>query len=98
MQKELDLDSSSKPKVKLSDLSEHDCPCPQDYLDVSVELLLYNCMQINFTDLLYLQLIHRCWAFLPAFRPTFEQIKKSLYGMNPIRESPVDNMMKMVSG
>ena len=39
-QQELDLDSSYKPKVKLSDLSESECPCPQEYLDVSVDLEL----------------------------------------------------------
>ena len=43
-----------------------------------------------------LQLISRCWSFLPHTRPTFELIRKSLHRINPNRESPVDMMMIMV--
>ena len=35
--------------------------------------------------------------FLPHSRPSFEQIKKTIYRINPSRQSPVDNMMFMVS-
>ena len=34
---------------------------------------------------------------MPATRPTFDNLKKALYRINPIRESPVDMMMIMVS-
>ena len=67
MQKELDLDSSSKPKVTLSDLSEHDCPCPQDYLDVSVELLLYKCLHANQFHRFIVSAAHSSLLGLPAY-------------------------------
>ena len=42
------------------------------------------------------QLIHRCWAFSPHTRPSFDSVKKTLYRINPNKESAVDNMMFMV--
>ena len=35
MQDEFSLDSTGKPKIKLSDLTDEDCPCPHEYMDVS---------------------------------------------------------------
>ena len=35
MQDEFSLDSTWKPKIKLSDLTDEDCPCPHEYMDVS---------------------------------------------------------------
>lgn len=35
-QDEISLDSTWKPKIKLSDLTSEDCPCPHEYMDVSV--------------------------------------------------------------
>jgi len=44
----------------------------------------------------YLDMIHRCWSYLPSSRPTFDQLKKILCRINPYRESPVDMMMIMM--
>ncbi|KFP64183.1 Atrial natriuretic peptide receptor 2, partial [Cariama cristata] len=44
----------------------------------------------------YIELIRRCRKNNPAQRPTFEQIKKMLYKMNPNKVSPVDVMMALM--
>ncbi|NXN20693.1 ANPRB protein, partial [Nycticryphes semicollaris] len=44
----------------------------------------------------YIELIRRCRKNNPAQRPTFEQIKKMLYKMNPNKVSPVDMMMTLM--
>ncbi|NXI35783.1 ANPRB protein, partial [Galbula dea] len=44
----------------------------------------------------YIQLIRRCRKNNPAQRPTFEQVKKMLYKMNPNKVSPVDMMMTLM--
>lgn len=48
-------------------------------------------------SLCLLQLIRRCRKNNPAQRPTFEQVKKMLYKMNPNKVSPVDMMMTLVN-
>lgn len=45
----------------------------------------------------FLQLIRRCRAQNPAHRPTFDQIKKFVHRINPIKISPVDMMMSLVT-
>lgn len=50
-----------------------------------------------FLTLSLLQLITRCRKNNPAQRPTFEQVKKMLYKMNPNKVSPVDMMMTLVN-
>ncbi|NWR47257.1 ANPRB protein, partial [Regulus satrapa] len=45
-------------------------------------------------SLSFLQLIERCRKNNPSQRPTFEQVKKMLYKMNPV--SPVDMMMTLM--
>ncbi|XP_050843313.1 atrial natriuretic peptide receptor 2-like [Serinus canaria] len=42
----------------------------------------------------YVELIERCRKNNPSQRPTFEQVKKMLYKMNPV--SPVDMMMTLM--
>lgn len=37
VQDEMSLDSNWKPKIKLSDLTSEDCPCPHEYMDVRNE-------------------------------------------------------------
>ncbi|XP_078533573.1 atrial natriuretic peptide receptor 2-like [Lissotriton helveticus] len=44
----------------------------------------------------YVDLIRRCRSQNPAQRPTFEQVKKQLYKMNPNKVSPVDMMMNLM--
>ncbi|XP_063810516.1 atrial natriuretic peptide receptor 1-like [Pseudophryne corroboree] len=44
----------------------------------------------------YVELIRRCRSQNPAQRPTFEQVKKLLYKMNPNKVSPVDMMMTLM--
>ncbi|XP_074669735.1 atrial natriuretic peptide receptor 1-like [Strix aluco] len=44
----------------------------------------------------YIELIRRCRKKNPAQRPTFEQVKKMLYKMNPNKVSPVDMMMTLM--
>lgn len=44
----------------------------------------------------YPQLIRRCRSQNPAHRPTFEQIKKFVHRINPVKVSPVDMMMNLV--
>ncbi|XP_053716281.1 atrial natriuretic peptide receptor 1-like [Synchiropus splendidus] len=44
----------------------------------------------------YAELIRRCRAHNPAQRPTFEQIKKFVHRINPIKVSPVDMMMNLM--
>ncbi|PKU44343.1 atrial natriuretic peptide receptor 1-like [Limosa lapponica baueri] len=44
----------------------------------------------------YIELIRRCRKNNPAQRPTFEQVKKMLYKMNPNKVSPVDMMMTLM--
>ncbi|XP_064032721.1 atrial natriuretic peptide receptor 2-like [Pogoniulus pusillus] len=44
----------------------------------------------------YIELIRRCRKNNPAQRPTFEQVKKTLYKMNPNKVSPVDMMMTLM--
>ncbi|XP_071587149.1 atrial natriuretic peptide receptor 1-like [Heliangelus exortis] len=44
----------------------------------------------------YIELIRRCRKINPAQRPTFEQVKKMLYKMNPNKVSPVDMMMTLM--
>uniref|UniRef100_A0A3B5ASS4 Guanylate cyclase n=1 Tax=Stegastes partitus TaxID=144197 RepID=A0A3B5ASS4_9TELE len=41
-------------------------------------------------------LIRRCRSHNPAHRPTFEQIRKFLHRINPIKTSPVDMMMNLM--
>ncbi|KFZ69511.1 Atrial natriuretic peptide receptor 1, partial [Podiceps cristatus] len=65
----------------ISGKSENSCPCPTDYIEVTV------CFSHS---------IRRCRKNNPAQRPTFEQIKKMLYKMNPNKVSPVDMMMTLM--
>ncbi|XP_073331589.1 atrial natriuretic peptide receptor 1-like [Pagrus major] len=44
----------------------------------------------------YVELIRRCRSHNPAQRPTFEQIKKFVHRVNPIKVSPVDMMMNLM--
>ncbi|XP_044535181.1 atrial natriuretic peptide receptor 1-like [Gracilinanus agilis] len=44
----------------------------------------------------YAELIRKCRKNNPSQRPTFEQIKKLLYKMNPNKVSPVDMMMTLM--
>ncbi|XP_061922901.1 atrial natriuretic peptide receptor 1-like [Entelurus aequoreus] len=44
----------------------------------------------------YVELIRRCGAHNPAQRPTFEQIRKFVYRINPNKVSPVDMMMNLM--
>ncbi|NXH21867.1 ANPRB protein, partial [Bucco capensis] len=44
----------------------------------------------------YIELIRKCRKNNPAQRPTFEQVKKMLYKMNPNKISPVDMMMTLM--
>ncbi|XP_057711388.1 atrial natriuretic peptide receptor 1-like [Corythoichthys intestinalis] len=44
----------------------------------------------------YVELIRRCGAQNPTQRPTFEQIRKFVYRINPIKVSPVDMMMNLM--
>ncbi|XP_043402184.1 atrial natriuretic peptide receptor 2 [Chelonia mydas] len=44
----------------------------------------------------YVELIRRCRKTNPTQRPTFEQVKKLLYKMNPNKVSPVDMMMTLM--
>ena len=43
-----------------------------------------------------LQLIRQCLDSCSEKRPTFDQVKRIVVRMHPVRESPVDNMMRMV--
>ncbi|KAK2863413.1 hypothetical protein Q5P01_002946 [Channa striata] len=44
----------------------------------------------------YVELIRRCRSHNPTHRPTFEQIKKFVHRINPIKVSPVDMMMNLM--
>ncbi|XP_061566805.1 atrial natriuretic peptide receptor 2 [Cololabis saira] len=44
----------------------------------------------------YVELIRRCRAHSPAHRPTFEQIRKFVHRINPVKVSPVDLMMTLM--
>ncbi|XP_041821707.1 atrial natriuretic peptide receptor 1-like [Chelmon rostratus] len=44
----------------------------------------------------YVELIRRCRSHNPAHRPTFEQIRKFVNRINPIKVSPVDMMMNLM--
>ncbi|XP_037333684.2 atrial natriuretic peptide receptor 1-like [Pungitius pungitius] len=44
----------------------------------------------------YVELIRRCRAHNPVQRPTFEQIKKFVQRINPVKVSPVDMMMTLM--
>ncbi|XP_075891647.1 atrial natriuretic peptide receptor 1 [Nelusetta ayraudi] len=44
----------------------------------------------------YVELIRRCRSTNPAHRPTFEQVKKFVHRINPIKVSPVDMMMSLM--
>ncbi|XP_027302647.3 atrial natriuretic peptide receptor 1 isoform X3 [Anas platyrhynchos] len=44
----------------------------------------------------YIELIRKCRKNNPVQRPTFEQVKKMLYKMNPNKVSPVDMMMTLM--
>uniref|UniRef100_A0A3Q1DE13 Guanylate cyclase n=1 Tax=Amphiprion ocellaris TaxID=80972 RepID=A0A3Q1DE13_AMPOC len=44
----------------------------------------------------YVELIRRCRSHNPAHRPTFEQIRKFVHRINPIKVSPVDMMMNLM--
>uniref|UniRef100_A0A8C5I4T1 Guanylate cyclase n=1 Tax=Gouania willdenowi TaxID=441366 RepID=A0A8C5I4T1_GOUWI len=44
----------------------------------------------------YSELIKKCWCHNAALRPTFEQVKKMLEKMNPLKISPVDMMMNLM--
>ncbi|KAM3936775.1 atrial natriuretic peptide receptor 1-like [Leptodactylus fuscus] len=44
----------------------------------------------------YVDLIRQCRSQNPAQRPTFDQVKKLLYKMNPNKVSPVDMMMTLM--
>ncbi|XP_005754328.1 atrial natriuretic peptide receptor 1 [Pundamilia nyererei] len=44
----------------------------------------------------YVELIRRCRSHNPTHRPTFEQIKKFVHRINPIKTSPVDMMMNLM--
>ncbi|KAF7650153.1 hypothetical protein LDENG_00130460, partial [Lucifuga dentata] len=44
----------------------------------------------------YVELIRRCRSPNPAHRPTFEQIRKFVHRINPVKVSPVDMMMNLM--
>ncbi|XP_030287214.1 atrial natriuretic peptide receptor 1 [Sparus aurata] len=44
----------------------------------------------------YVELIRRCRSHNPVHRPTFEQIKKFVHRVNPVKVSPVDMMMNLM--
>ncbi|KAI3376433.1 hypothetical protein L3Q82_016448 [Scortum barcoo] len=44
----------------------------------------------------YVELIRRCRSHNPTHRPTFEQIRKFVHRINPIKVSPVDMMMNLM--
>ncbi|KAM6960253.1 atrial natriuretic peptide receptor 1 [Tautogolabrus adspersus] len=44
----------------------------------------------------YVELIRRCRSVNPVHRPTFEQIRKFVHRINPIKVSPVDMMMNLM--
>ncbi|XP_062509817.1 atrial natriuretic peptide receptor 1-like [Corticium candelabrum] len=44
----------------------------------------------------YKNLIRQCLNSIPDRRPTFDQVKKCIVRMHPVRENPVDNMMRMM--
>ncbi|CAB1345671.1 unnamed protein product, partial [Coregonus sp. 'balchen'] len=44
----------------------------------------------------YVELIRRCRSHNPVHRPTFEQIRKFVYRINPNKVSPVDMMMNLM--
>ncbi|XP_034020171.1 atrial natriuretic peptide receptor 1-like [Thalassophryne amazonica] len=44
----------------------------------------------------YVELIRRCRSHNPAHRPTFEQIRKFVHRINPVKVSPVDMMMNLM--
>ncbi|CAJ1048421.1 atrial natriuretic peptide receptor 1-like [Xyrichtys novacula] len=44
----------------------------------------------------YVELIRRCRSHNPVHRPTFEQIRKFVHRINPIKVSPVDMMMNLM--
>ena len=50
------------------------------------------------TSVRVFQLIESCWSDIPAHRPSFDSIRKTLRKINPNRRSPVDMMMAMVGG
>ena len=93
-------DGSWRPDIP--DLAQPDegkeslCPCPEDYKNVSS--YFYNCLysRVNYNLGLCLQLIRQCLNSIPDRRPTFDQVKKCIVRMHPVRENPVDNMMRMV--
>ncbi|XP_043954352.1 atrial natriuretic peptide receptor 1-like isoform X2 [Gambusia affinis] len=44
----------------------------------------------------YAELIRRCRSHNPAHRPTFDQVKKFVHRINPVKVSPVDMMMNLM--
>ncbi|KAK5618329.1 hypothetical protein CRENBAI_019399 [Crenichthys baileyi] len=44
----------------------------------------------------YAELIRQCRSHNPVHRPTFEQVKKFVHRINPIKVSPVDMMMNLM--
>ncbi|KAM7376847.1 hypothetical protein PAMA_013558 [Pampus argenteus] len=44
----------------------------------------------------YVELIRRCRSHNPTHRPTFEQIRKFVHRINPVKVSPVDMMMNLM--
>ncbi|KFP28985.1 Atrial natriuretic peptide receptor 2, partial [Colius striatus] len=66
----------------ISGNADNSCPCPTDYTEA-----------VCFSHSLS---IRRCRKNNPAQRPTFEQVKKMLYKMNPNKVSPVDMMMTLM--
>ncbi|AWO97321.1 Guanylate cyclase [Scophthalmus maximus] len=44
----------------------------------------------------YVELIRRCRSHNPVHRPTFDQIKKFVQRINPVKVSPVDMMMSLM--
>uniref|UniRef100_A0A667WN19 Guanylate cyclase n=1 Tax=Myripristis murdjan TaxID=586833 RepID=A0A667WN19_9TELE len=44
----------------------------------------------------YVELIRRCRSHNAAHRPTFEQIRKFVHRINPVKVSPVDMMMNLM--
>ncbi|XP_060558580.1 atrial natriuretic peptide receptor 1-like [Ruditapes philippinarum] len=44
----------------------------------------------------YTKLLSECWDTVPDYRPTFDEIKKTIHKINPNKLSPVDLMMAMM--
>ncbi|XP_071995528.1 atrial natriuretic peptide receptor 1-like [Engystomops pustulosus] len=68
--------------------ADNACPCPS--AGAQQTGLVHPCPSE------YVDLIRQCRSQNPAQRPTFDQVKKLLYKMNPNKVSPVDMMMTLM--